>query len=175
MKKVTLSETALFVKMVPDLSGINNEEIKKFSIKQIAEHSDKIDNYGEYPCSFNKHTSWLSWFIKNEMDAYHEINIEQLSEHLLKQDHNEITLKRKHIDFFSPKNTPDFTSIYFMDDASNKLVLEFNDHKYRNLSWEIPIEKGKCVVFNSDVSFYFSKNIEKEILTHYVIKWHHLK
>jgi len=98
-----------------------------------------------------------------------------MDHYLLKQDHNESTLKRNHLDFYSSTNTPDFITVYFMDNSSNFLELEYDDHRHKNLNWTVPVEQNKCVTFNSDINFYFSKNKEKEILTHYIIKWHQIK
>lgn len=175
MKKILLSETSLYGDYLPNISNVNKEDVKKFAMKEIASNAENLNNYQEYSCGFNKNLNWISWYIRNKLSAKHKITLDFMGQYLLKQDHNESTLKRNHLDFYSSTNTPDFITVYFMDNSSNFLELEYDDHRHKNLNWTVPVEQNKCITFNSDINFYFSKNKEKEILTHYIIKWHQIK
>jgi len=175
MKKILLSETCFYGDYLPDISNVNKKDVKKFALKEIASNAEKLNNYEEYPCGFNQNLDWISWYVRNKMFVKQNINLDFMNHYLLKQDYNESLLKRRHLEYYSKKETPDFITIYFMDNSSNSLELEYDDHRYKNLNWTVPVEQNKCVTFNSDINFYFNKNKEKEILTHYVIKWQHLK
>ncbi len=175
MHKILLSETCIYGDYLPEISGVNNDEVKKFLLKEVSSSLKNLNDYEEYSCGFNQNLDWINTYIRNKLSAKHKIFLDFMDHYLLKQNYNESILKRNHLDFYSTKNTPDFISIYFSDDSSNNLILEYDDHRSKNLNWKIPIEKNKCVTFNSDINFYFNKNKEDKILTHYVIKWHQIK
>ena len=79
------------------------------------------------------------------------------------------TIKRNHIDLNDLKSSPDYTIIYFVKGNSGDLILEYDDHRVKNLYQSIPVKEGKYVLFNSSLNYYITENKNKDIRKHLII------
>mgnify|MGYP005988303205 CR=1 len=170
MKKKVLKETFFICESLPSQANIQNDVLAQNindSYIRIEHKQDK--RFKDFHLQYQQNHTWLFQTINNEfsLNFNNTLNLISVRGQISRQ--NESTIKRNHIDLNDLKSSPDYTIIYFVKGNSGDLILEYDDHRVKNLYQSIPVKEGKYVLFNSSLNYYITENKNKDIRKHLII------
>jgi len=159
IEKILLSETAIYhgnVNMPKDWH-IDKETL----VKDIT-----ISNYYEdvsYP--FSKTWDMLKVYVSDFMRLEYEIDLTIKKTYGVFFEKNEISKPKLEIDISNLNNSADFVCIYGVEidkDTCNATIL-YDDNRKKGLSWTIPIETNKFIMFPASQQYYIT-NLKNSFL-----------
>tara|TARA_E500000318_G_scaffold101655_1_gene105288 strand:+ start:2154 stop:2699 length:546 start_codon:yes stop_codon:yes gene_type:complete len=164
MKEIELTKTSIFVDHLNKSSLLKNREIKRNILTQIKSQPKILKNLAEHDdikVFLNQH---MCWVMDHQTDFFYKHVKKNLSPigdvfAIFKDQHQSTKLKN----YENPYNlydSPDYTYIYVVQSGSseNYIVFEYDNHIRKKLSWQVPLETGKFIMWNSSLNYYLTPN-----------------
>lgn len=158
MKEIILSKTSIFEDELPAISKVNNNIIKNNILETIIKNINYVGDqrFNDIQINFDQNINWVTQYICDNMFARHSLKLVPLNFFVKVHEKNEGSIKRNYIDFYDFRNSPDFTSFYFIDSDENDLIIEYED--YRPKYYNINFKTNKIIVWNSSLNHYVLPN-----------------
>lgn len=160
-----LSETFITIKKLDTVSKVNHTFVEKFikdNSKNSSFLSDNKFSFLKYykPLPYHQQIQWLRDYIIDHFGAEYHRRIDLKREFLLEQKPGQIINTHNHIDEHELNNSPDFTIFYNISNnkINSELVIEYNDHRFKQRGFYTELKFNKFVIFNSSLNFYISEN-----------------
>lgn len=89
---------------------------------------------------------------------------------------NQKSFSRYNINPLDLKNSADYTFIYGLDIAQDScnLVIEYNDNRRTNRTWNIPMKNNFFVIFPSTQKYFFTPNQSEQLNTFLIITYEYV-
>lgn len=171
MKKTVLSEIDIYqgdLKM-PKNFDVNRSKLKADILdSHLQENTITNDPFSfsflDYKIPMSKELDMTEAYIRENLHANFKISMCPVVRfgNVLKP--NEQTFSRNFLDFNNPSNSIDYVLVYGVDvaDDSCSLVIEYNNNKYLNQKYFIPMQNNYFVLFPGSERFFISSNTSKQ-------------
>tara|TARA_B100001057_G_C22739875_1_gene907277 strand:- start:741 stop:1310 length:570 start_codon:yes stop_codon:yes gene_type:complete len=163
MQKKSLSETFLNQHFLSEKSLVQQEHL----IEVAEKCNEKLSNNNfDYQRDYNKliddqQIFWLLEYIIDIYDLNYDTPLIFLKSAVIKLKPGHNLNSHNHLDEYDIDNSPDITCLYCVkvkdvnvDDWSKNSVcmVEYEDHRWKQKKWEVPIERKKFILFNSSLN-----------------------
>ena len=166
MNKISLSETFLFHHFKPKKLNVFNEDLKKF----ILTHNLILDNdifcdanKKYFSLNFHKQLQWLRDFYSDELSFLLNKRLFHFKTCALVLKSNESLDLHNHNDRWDLPNQSDVSALYVVsqDNFQSKLIFEYDNNRFIDKKYQIPLENDKIIIFNSTLNHKITKNENK--------------
>jgi len=165
MQKVELTKSEMFVGFFKtSQSLIKFDELKSHLQKDTARELDKEKRFGGLPLRHNQHLQWLFEYIRDQFIKYsypETITISAMNHELLLSKPGELHPTIEDLNLYNLYDSPDYTILFGLNGLS-QVTLFYDDHRHKNKTWHIHLEKDKFIMFNSSIKYTISPNTSKE-------------
>ena len=182
MQKKVLSEIDYYwgeIKMPPkfeiDLKSLKNSFIKEY-VKESKVSEDFYNyKYNDYVANHSKEMVRIKDYTRDHFNADFGRNLIQKDEWINVYEPKESSILRNNIDPVALRNSPDYTFIYGVDiEKTNKVIIEFDDNRRKNRTWEYELKNNFWVMFPSTQKYMVVNNSLKQLSVIYTITYEYI-
>jgi len=166
MKKEVIAEQAIYkgTAKFPEGFEIDNQNIKSniiYAALVVDSRKDK-NPYGYKHNDFYfedcENVDKLKIFIRDHFLGFTKKSLIFHSQfaHLFLP--NKGSINKQQAEPFDLKNSPDFTCLYCLENTDQKLVLEFNENRYKQRTHLYSLKETNFIIFPSETRYYFTEN-----------------
>lgn len=163
MQKNLLSETFLVQHFLSEKSLIQQDHLIKLTEKCNEKLSDSNFDYQRDYIKLidDQQIFWLLEYIRDVYTCQYDLPLIILKSAVIKLKPGQGLSSHNHLDEYDIENTPDITCLYCLkvkdvdvDDWSKNscLMIEYEDHRWKQKKWQVPIERKKFILFNSSLN-----------------------
>tara|TARA_B100001094_G_C18191212_1_gene807380 strand:- start:4249 stop:4818 length:570 start_codon:yes stop_codon:yes gene_type:complete len=175
MIKKLLSDTTLHQHFLAKESLISDNHLLNHAHSCDEKISNDIFNYEKdyYKLKDNQQVFWLLEYIKDIFDLNNDLPLVLLKSGVIKLKPGQSLSSHNHLDKYDINNSPDITCLYGVkvkstnvDDWSKNsyIMLEYDDHRWSQKKYQVPIEHRKFVLFNSSINHSVYNNDNDDII-----------
>jgi hypothetical protein len=160
MYKKVLSETGVYFDKLPNISHVNNNEIKNSILYDFYNFKITEDNfYKDIKINMHPHITWVMDYMRDHVKLKYGFTLIPINFYAQIHSKDETTLKRNHIDLLNTNNLSDFTYMYFVEASEeDELIIEWENYKSKENFLKIPVKTGEFVMWNSNLNYYLLPN-----------------
>jgi len=146
-------------------SNIDSDKISESLRKDLEKTTFGISNkFYDINLSYHSQHSWIYDLIQQQIYAYHNINYVNIKSWGNLETFNESSITRNNLFLEDVHNQPWFTLIYILKAGENpgELILKYQKPTQRYFYQNLNVQEGNFYLFNSNIDYYFSKNLDKK-------------
>jgi len=169
LQEVVLIKQSIYTDKIPKKLPIDYRELKKNIIYNYENKLYKNDSDWSYLNQYYrmdeaKYSSWIRDYIRDHFNLYFKKALKIIDTAGIVQNKNEEINFTDHIDDYDLFNSPDLSSIINIDKGKSPAFIEFeyNNSRHRHLKYREFLEPGKIILFSSNLSHRFSKNLDSK-------------
>jgi hypothetical protein len=166
MKKKVLSETSIYSDEIPDISNIDNFKIKSFILTNLLNNIEKNklneNKYNDIEINTYRDINWVMDYVRDHVKSKYNFTLIPIKTFVQVHTKHETSVKRNHINYLDIHNSPDYTIMYVVEGNNSEITLEYNNHRIKENSYNIKLKNKSIVMWNSDLNYYLTPNLEED-------------
>jgi hypothetical protein len=172
MHKKVLSEIALYSGPIQCPKGfeinrtqIKNDILQSYAIKKRLSDNSKDYSYLDYFIPYSPPLAWFKDYIRDHFNGEYLKTLIPKAQWGNVYKHDQQSFLRNTIEPLNLRESADYTLVYGVDmgDQSADIVVEYDDNRRANRSWQIPMRNDFFVLFPSTQKYFITPNRSKQL------------
>lgn len=172
MEKLVLSESILFTGDIPKNLKVNDIDYLNHILNSHQKNTFLSDDQYHYTSFFKvldyiKYNTFIFEWVQQHFDMLYQIPIRYSndnSHYSLVLPKNQKTLSYHQHNKYDFHKTMDYVLYYVADCDEAEIVLQYNDHKWKDLTRSIKLKPRQFHMFNSDINHYIINHSKEKDL-----------
>ena len=162
-----ITKQAIYTSKIPKILPIDFKKVKenillyhKHNIVKNPSDWSYLNQY--YRVDMEKNISWLSHFIIDHIRLQYDMNLIIKDIAALIQNKNEEINFTDHIDDYDLNESPDYSCVTTIQKGKSPAFIEFEyqNGRHRHQKFRELLKPNKIIIFNSNISHRYSKNLD---------------
>ena len=165
MHKKQLTEQFIVWDKIPNILTLDNDAFKSDALKNYAFKNRRSEDefhykYNYYSLGHHQHLDWLLSYILDHFFVEYKRSLSLFERSVIIQNKGDSINTHHHLDEYNIKKSPDMSCLYCVDigEKVSYIIFESEGGRRRHGKWKIPMEKGKLIIFNSELPHHLTQN-----------------